>query len=394
MRLFFILSVLCLFLSSCTTQRYIEQDGKWKPYIRERKLPVTVTVEEEEKPTPKADFLADCRVEADGRLTKFYKCRYQDIGTVTNIVNTNKSPSGVVFQNVQTNTLVITDTKEGMLRIAESLSQLDVLSPQVLIKVRVLELSSYDHWEYGFEYKQDRSSTEGVIQKIEGTFNPKNYIDSLKPGATPFQGPTFTIKTGGKSGGNIDIIVRALHELGDVNVEACPNLLVGENKTATITSGEEVPFVITTVSGGVVVYSTTYKPVGITLMVKPEFVGYEGVRLYVKAEVSSVTGWTDPSLVGGISNPIVTKKTAETTVSVQDGDLLIFGGLITKRRLLVRRAVPLLGDIPVLGYLFSSNRYENANAILNFLLSIEVLSPLKDEKIPEGEKKDKPSEKK
>jgi len=350
---------------------------------------LTVSVEKEKEESPSVDFLSDCKSEPDGRLTKYYQCRYQDINTLVGVVNANKSPNGVVIPNPQTNQIVITDTKEGLLKIASALSQLDVPSPQVLIKVRVIEISTSDQWEYGFEYKQDRSNAIGVIRKIEGNFQPKNYLDSLKPGAHPFQGSAFTIKTGGRSGGDIDVIVRMFHELGDVTVEACPNLLVGENKSATITSGEEVPYVIANVQGGTVFYSTSYKPAGVSLVVKPEFIGYDGARLYVKAEVSSITGWTDPSLVGGVSNPIITKKSAETTVPVSDGDLLLFGGLITKHRMLIKRSVPLLGDIPILGYLFSANRYENSYSELCFLLSIKIVSPLKQETIPA-----KPSEEK
>lgn len=385
MRLFVVLFI--LFLSSCSTKLYVEKSGKWVPYTPERRAPLTISVEREDNEDTlldSVDFLSDCRVEADGRLTKFYRCRYQDPKAVMDVINRNKSKKGTVYLNAATNTLVITDSKDGLLRIAEALVRLDIPSPQVRIKVRVVELTRSDQLEYGFEYTQDRSGKTGVIRRMEGTFDPKNYLDSLKPGAHPFQGTTVTITGGGKRRGNIDLIVMAFRELGDASVNACPDLVVIQGKQAKITAGEDVPFITSSVTGSTVNYSTQFKPVGVTLIVRPELVNYDGVRLYVKAEVSSVTGWTDPSLIGGVSNPIVSKRTAETTIYAKDHSIFIFGGLITKRRMLIRRSVPLLGDIPLLGFLFSSTRYENNYSLLNFLLEIEIVSPVKEKRIPKS----------
>ena len=395
MRLFVFIFVPFLLLSSCSTKMFVEKGGRWVPYAPERRTPLTVSVEEEDEGDAlldSVDFLADCRVEADGRLTKFYRCRYQDPKAVMDVVNRNKSKKGFVYLNSATNTLVITDTKEGLLRIAEALTRLDIPSPQVRIKVRVVELTRSDQLEYGFEYTQDRSGKTGIIRKTEGMFDPKNYLDSLKPGAHPFQGTTITFAGSGKRRGNIDLIVRAFRELGDASVNACPDLVVIQGKQATITAGEEVPFITSSVTGSTVNYSTQFKPVGVTLIVRPELVNYDGVRLYVKAEVSSVTGWTDPSLVGGVSNPIVSKRSAETTICAKDHSIFIFGGLITKRRMLIKRSVPLLGDIPLLGFLFSSTRYENNYSLLNFLLEIEIVSPVKEKRIPKSSGSKKKSE--
>lgn len=386
---FFLILLLC----SCSTKRYVERGGRWVPYLPERSLPLTVEIEssEDEKRvvSDNVGFLSDCRVEPDGRLTKFYRCRYQDPKVVLDTVNRNKSKRGSVYMNAATNTLVITDTREGLLRIAEALAQLDIPSPQVRIKVRVVELTRSDQWEYGFEYTQDRSGKTGVIQKVEGVFQPKNYLDSLKPGAHGFQGTTLTFIGGGKNRGDIDLIVRAFRELGDASVNACPDLVVVQGKQAKITAGEEVPFVTTSVTGQTINYTTKFKPVGVTLVVRPELVNYDGVKLYVHAEVSSITGWTDPSLVGGVSNPIVSKRTAETTIYAKDRSIFIFGGLITRRRMLVKRSVPLLGEIPILGLLFSASRYENSYSLLNFLLEIEIVSPVKEKRIQKNHQTEK-----
>jgi len=342
---------------------------------------VTVRVEEAEEVRRISDFrqrfMADLKPVGGGLFQKYYRIRHSDVRSIQTIINNNKSSKGRVVIYTSTNTVVITDTKEALVRIAEALERLDVPPPQVRIKVRVVELSTSGLTEYGFSYTQDRSKRTSLLRQLQGVLHPKSYLDSLKPGAHEFQGGTFVLKTGGKHAGDIDIIVRAFRELGDVKIHACPDILVAQGKVAKIHSGQEVPYTTISVSGTTVNYGVQFKPVGVTLEVTPELVDYNGVRLRLKAEISSVTGWTDPSQVGGISNPIISKRTAQTTVCARDGRVLVIGGLINERTILARRYIPILGDIPILGYLFSQNRYETERSMLNFILQVEIVTPLK-----------------
>lgn len=374
---------LFLLVCSCATQRFVREDGRWVPISKMKGSAVTVSVEEAEEPSHISDFkrhfMSNLRPVGGGLYKKFYRIQHADVRSIQTIIKMNKSPKGRVVVYAPTNTVVITDTKEGLARIAEAFEQLDVPPPQVRIKVRVVELSSSGLLEYGFGYTQDRTGKRGAIKQLVGTLHPKSYLDSLKPGAHEFQGSTFVLKMTGKKAGNIDLIVRAFRELGNVKIHACPDILVAQGKIAKIHSGQEVPYTTISVSGTTVNYGVRFKPVGVTLDVTPELVDYEGVRLRLRAEISSVTGWTDPSQVGGISNPIISKRTAETTIHARDGRVLIIGGLISERTILARRYIPLLGDIPVLGYLFSQTRYETERSILNFILQVEIVTPFKRE---------------
>ena len=374
-------------LTSCATQRFIKQGGKWVPISGKRGSTVTVRVEEAEEAPRVSDFkqrfMADLKPVGGGLYQKYYRIQHADIRSIQTIINTNRSPKGRVVVYSPANMVVITDTKDGLMRIAEALERLDVPPPQVRIKVRVVELSASGMFEYGFGYTQDRSGKRGVLKQLVGTLHPKSYLDSLKPGAHEFQGSTYVLKMGGKDAGNIDLVVRAFREIGDVKIHACPDILVSQGKAASIHSGQEVPYTTISVSGTTVNYGVRFKPVGVTLEVVPELVDYEGVRLRIKAEISSVTGWTDPSQVGGISNPIISKRTAQTTVYARDGRVLVIGGLINERIILARRYIPILGDIPILGYLFSQTRYEMERSILNFILQIEIVAPLKQQLPPQ-----------
>jgi len=395
----FIFCITCFIIlacASCVTRAYELRGEETLPLQRTRPpLIVDQKVEnpEQEKSnktgTDDSDetqfiknFIKDCRIEKDGKLTKFYRVKYQEAKKLIALLNNWKSKEARLVPYPETNMLLITDTKEGLTNIAKILRRLDCEIPQVRIKVRIVEISASSDLEYGFEYTQDRTDRSSLLRNIETTLNPKNYNDSLKPGATPFQGGAFTLFTSGKHSGNIDILIRTLHEAGNAEILSCPDLLVSKGGTASLHTGQQIPYQKVNVIGTQTQYFTEFKNVGVELNVRPILIGDSAVKLYVKPQVSSLTGWTDPALVGGISNPIVSTRHCETTVAVEDGQTLIIAGLLENRRLLIKRSVPIIGDIPLLGYLFSSTRHEIDKTQLLFFLTIEVAHPGRPENAP------------
>ncbi len=328
------------------------------------------------------NFLVDCRRETDGKLTKFYRAQYQDPKRLIALLGNWKGKQTRLIPYPETNMLLITDSEDGLKNIARVLHRLDCDAPQVHIKVRIVEISPTSSLEYGFEYIQNRSDRSSLLKEIRAKLNPKNYTDSLKPGATEFQGATFTLFTSGKHSGQVDMLIRMLHESGNAEILSCPDILVSRGGTASLHTGQEIPYQQVNVIGTQTQYFTRFKKVGVELSVRPLLIGDDAVKLYVKPQVSSLTGWTDPALVGGISNPIVSTRNCETTVSIQGGQTLVIAGLLENRRLLIKRSVPILGDIPLLGYLFSSTRHEIDKTQLLFFLTVEVVHPGRPENAP------------
>lgn len=393
---------------SCVTRRYEIKGNEILPLQRTR-IPPRVEVKEgnptsgdaqkgekEEDPEESfvKQFLKGCRHEKDGKLTKFYRPNYQDAGRLISLLGPWKTNQTRLVSYPETNMLLITDTPEALKNIARVLRRLDCETPQVRIKVRIVEISASSDLEYGLEYTQDRSNRTSLLRRVAGNLQPKNLLDSLKPGASAFQGATFTLFTGGKHSGNIDILIHMLQETGNAEILSCPDLLVSKDGTASLHTGQEVPYQEVRVVGTQTQYFTRFKKVGVELNVKPKFIGDSAVKLYVKPQVSSLTGWTDPSLVGGISNPIVSTRNCETTVTVESGETLVIAGLFENRRLLVKRSIPFLGEIPLLGYLFSSIRYETDKTQLLFFLTIDVVHPGRPENVPRIMQPTTPEEKK
>ncbi len=400
-----VLALLCCV--SCVTRRYEVRGDELVPLQRTRR-PLRVK-QDVATPQPAQEageqaaadnfdqeaylkaFLKDCRKEPNGKLTKFYRALYQDAGNLASLLESWKGKETRLVAYHERNMLLITDTEESLKNIASVLHRLDCETPQVHIKVRIVEISASSDLEYGLEYTQNRTTRGSLLKNINAVLNPKNYLDSEKSEDIQFQGATFGLFTSGKHSGDVDITIRMLQERTNAEILSCPDIFVENGATATLHTGEEVPYQEVSVIGTQTQYFTKFRNVGVQLMVKPLFVGDDAVRLNVKPEVSSLTGWTDPS-VTKISNPIISTRNCSTTVTVEGGETIVIAGLLENRRLLVKRSLPLIGDIPLLGYLFSSFRYEVDKTQLLFFLTIEIVHPGRPENRPKVLEPDKPGQ--
>ena len=175
-------------------------------------------------------------------------------------------------------------------------------------------------------------------------------------------------------------IARLLQSQSETNIVSTPNLMTLDNEEAKIVVGENVPFITGQFTGaggggntaGVNPFQTIErKDVGITLRIRPQVGEGGAVRMTIFQEQSSVKETT----AAGTSNagPSTTKRSIENTVVVDDGAILVLGGLIEDRFVTTRNKVPLLGDIPFLGALFRSESRERRRTNLMVFLRPVVL---------------------
>jgi general secretion pathway protein D len=193
-------------------------------------------------------------------------------------------------------------------------------------------------------------------------------------GESPLGGISFTI-----AGEDFNFLFRALQTQGRVEVLSRPQIFVQDNQEANITVGERVPTVqdITVSSAGVVTPSVTYEDVGVILTVTP-IVNADGyVSMAIKPEISSI-GTSSVSVASGVNLPIFTQRSAETTVTVKDGETIVIGGLITSRDNDSDNKVPLAGDVPILGNLFRSTVRKSTKTELLIVLTPHVVRTPED----------------
>lgn len=278
------------------------------------------------------------------------------------------------------NTILLSYNPRMEASVVTMINELDRAPAQVMIQVLMAEVTLNDQFEMGMEFAlQDllfsEKATMGPNETLQGgNFDFIGGTDIGATGESPLGGISFSI-----TGEDFNFLFRALQTQGRVEVLSRPQIFVQDNQEANITVGERVPTVqdITVSSAGVVTPSVTYEDVGVILTVTP-IVNPDGyVSMVIRPEISSI-GTSSVAVASGVNLPIFTQRSAETTVTVKDGETIVIGGLITSRENDSENKVPLAGDVPVLGNLFRSTVRRSTKTELLIVLTPHVVRTPED----------------
>ncbi len=264
------------------------------------------------------------------------------------------------------NALVISAPPEAMASLRQVVAQLDVRRAQVLVEAVIAELSAERSAQLGVQWVIDGSEGGGVI----GLVNFNNTLATLGQSFQERQIPP-SLPTGAQLGlgattgaVRFGALISALASDSGTNVLSTPSLVTLDNEEAEIVVGQNVPFVTgsftTSVAGGTdggiggggggltgnPFQTIQRQDVGLTLKVKPQINEGNAVKLEINQEVSSVAS------VSQTQGPTTNKRALKTSVLVEDGQLLVLGGLIDDNLEETEDKVPGLGDVPLLGELF------------------------------------------
>lgn len=276
------------------------------------------------------------------------------------------------------NAIIVKTDPRSYLALLKLLKKIDVPVKQVLIEVLVAEVSLKDDMTLGLEWliKQNRGYASGV-----GGFSAGGIGLDESGSIGPILSEGFSAYVAGIIDNTVfGSVINALAKKGKVNVLASPHILAMDNKEANIHIGEEVPIATgltqqpATATAGTTLVTTgqiQYKSIGTKLAVTPHITEKDKVTVKVRQEVS---GRGAPVKVAGQDFEGFTTRTAETTAVVQSGRTLVLGGLIREEKGKSRSGIPLLGSIPLLGYLFSSTteRYDKTELVV--MLTPHVIS--------------------
>jgi general secretion pathway protein D len=281
------------------------------------------------------------------------------------------STGGFIQADPATNSLIITAPEPLYKQVRALIDQLDSRRAQVYIESLIVELAGNDAAEFGFQWQGLFGQSGDEYGVVAGT----NYkqpggpsIIDINVGAAQGQvnlGEGLNIGLLKAYNGIVSLaaIARMLQTQANANIVSTPNLITLDNEEAKIVVGENVPFITgqftnTGTAGAAVNPFQTIerKDVGVTLRIRPQIGEGGAVRMTVFQEQSSVKADT----AAGTTNagPSTTKRSIEGTVTVDDGQILVLGGLIEDRYINIKSKVPLLGDLPVLGALFRSESRE------------------------------------
>ena len=308
----------------------------------------------------------------------------------------SSSSSGASLVDIQadeaTNSLVITAPPELIRSLRAVVAQLDVRRAQVLVEAVIAEISAEKTAEIGVQWGVNGNNAIGFTNFDVGTSSLSNVLGvagaidfALNPpsGTTPTL-PKITedqIPRGlqlGVGGGDFAVLLSALAKDADTNVLSTPTIVTLDNEEAEIVVGQNVPFVTGTYTTSTSSSSTSNgtgsslqsggpfqtiqrQDVGITLKVKPQINEGNAVKLEIAQEVSNVV----PSANAATQGPTTNKRSIKTKVLVENGQILVLGGLIDESLNESAQKVPLLGDVPLLGNLF---RYRDTSRLKRNLM--------------------------
>ena len=291
----------------------------------------------------------------------------------TSPVNASAAPStgGFIQADPATNSLIITAPEPAYRQLRAVIDQLDARRAQVYIESMIVKVDASKASDIGFQWQGasiNKNQSAGVFGGTNFGSGAGNIITLSAAGANGGSGLSGLANSvpGGlnvglvtKVAGNYTLgaLARFLETHADANVLSTPNLVSLDNEEAKIVIGQNVPFITGSfsnsgVAGGSVNPFQTIerKDVGLTLRVKPQIGEGGTVRMTIYQENSNVVAGASSA-----AGPTTDKSSIETTVVVDDGQIMVLGGLLKDEFSGGANKVPVLGDLPVVGGLFRSD---------------------------------------
>jgi len=289
---------------------------------------------------------------------------------------TSRTGEVVVVADKTTNSLLIAASRSKYQEVLELIQRLDERQDQVLIETALVELTGQDSLNLAIELGLAEIAGDGDGQFGVSNFGLATYDDTDGDGIPDVKVPNITTGlTAGILKGDdfsLPILISALQERRDTNVLNVPSVLVNNNSSAKVESKDAQPTTQITATGGVSGQTQEnfreYVEAGITLQISPTISASRYLRLNIELEVSTFVG----AVTGAIPPPKLTRY-LQTVVNVPDGDTMVIGGIITDNKGHTRRSLPWLGDIPILGYLFSDNSDSSSKTTLYFFVTPHIM---------------------
>ena len=290
---------------------------------------------------------------------------------------------GQIQADVATNSLIITAPEPQYRQLRAVIDKLDGRRAQVFVESLIAEVSADRAAEFGIQWQGPLGKAgDGVIGLLGSNFGTggKNIINLATAGATGTVAPPRGLNFGAVQQTNgvyvLGFLARFLEDSGSGNVLSTPNLLTLDNEEAKIVIGQNVPFVTGQFTntgsnnGSVNPFQTIErKDVGLTLKVTPQISENGTVKLAIYQEVSNVLA----SSVNAPNGPTTNKRTIESNVLVEDGAIVVLGGLLQDEYSGNEEKVPGLGDVPLFGNLFKSEaRNRKKTNLMVFLRPVVV----------------------
>lgn len=290
-----------------------------------------------------------------------------------------------VWADVQTNALVMNAPPEIMRELMTIIDKLDIRREQVLVEAIIVEVTADKTSDLGVTWAVDGTNDNNAIGVTRFTNGGPGIVDlgsaiggggeNVDPTRLIGDGITLGIGRISDTGTSFAAILRALQSDANTNIISTPSIVTTDNEEASLNVGQEVPFLTGSFSntgstGGVINPFQTIQreQIGTKLTITPQISEGNALILDISQEISSIA----PSAQGAV-DIVTNQRTIDTTVIVEDGDILVLGGLIEDTLRESNQRVPLLGSIPLLGNLFRARTTDKVKTNLLVFIRPRIL---------------------
>jgi len=327
----------------------------------------------------------------DERLvTETFQIVHEDVAKVAEALEKFKSPNGSVSYVEGTSYIIVTDTENKIRDIGKLLYKIDGATPQVLVEVRIYDITSKDNLDLGVEWsagrRTNRNSLGAAIEDdiIVEKGGSDTYVDSITDPSmtTVFSGASN--KTADTTMGllrfgllnehiEVDALLRAEKEDINAKLLANPRILVVDNKEAIFDIVTEHPYIERTITSAGITETVKFKEVGVKLVVTPHITSGGSLRMHIQPEFGIVV---DTARVSASDVPVVDTRKFDTTAVVKNAQTVVLGGLRKKDTTQITNKIPVLGDLPILGNLFKFEGETTTNNELVIFITPHILTEL------------------
>ena len=313
--------------------------------------------------------------------TRVVKLNYANAVELTSALQGSLTKRGTVLVERRTNSLIISDVPERVDSVEKMALSLDTATPQIEITAKLVDVDVEALRGLGVEWNiapQKPEFWEGVTNPADPT------ATKVLPGGGPLHNNDGTLQMAGehntgisdpatkltfgifKSWASIEAQLQLLEQNRKAKIISNPRITTVDNREAKILVGQKIPLIVQDVAGNPL---SQLQTIGIQLKVTPHLTADKKIVLDLHPEVSDLS--TQSTVQGGI---IINTSEADTRVMVDDGQTAVIGGLIRSNEGVVRRGVPYLKDIPLIGLLFSSTSTVNSNRELIIFVTPRIVN--------------------
>ena len=306
--------------------------------------------------------MAQITERAERLVNRIYRINYADVTEVEEALKKFISQRGSLSSNRGTSNIIVTDTETKIKAIDTFITEIDRITPQILVEVRVYDITSREKLDLGIEWDAGRRTTYTLGEPTSGKLSPF-IVGDFEGGVDKAEDVTAFFRWGILGDGlDIDMQLSAEHEKADAKLLANPRIMVLDNETALFDIVTEEPYSETNVTGNTITETIKFKEIGVKLVVTPHVTRDGMLRLQISPEFSVLV--RHASFIN-TTVPVVDKRQVNTIALVKDGHTVVLGGLRKKDVSKQINKIPLLGDIPIVGALF---RFKGEDTVISELI--------------------------